>query len=95
MERLQKQLVRVLGVIERLSDGRLYTLTELSAEFRCTTRTIRRDMAALAQIGFMFDKDRVNTEHNNQTKTAVMLINAKRARSLVKRWTSAEIGREG
>lgn len=43
-----RQVVRLLRMRDMLAGGRM-TLKELAAEFRVTTRTIRRDLEALQE----------------------------------------------
>ena len=43
-------LIRVLAIWRLLQDGR-WTLTELAARYRVSTRTIRRDLIALQVVG--------------------------------------------
>ena len=44
-------LVRVLTLRDTLASGRRWTLPQLADRFSVTTRTIRRDLAALEQAG--------------------------------------------
>lgn len=44
--------MRVLSILRLLQHSRSYTLTELASRFGVTTRTIRRDLAALEEVGY-------------------------------------------
>ncbi|GAA1627908.1 MULTISPECIES: helix-turn-helix transcriptional regulator [Brevibacterium] len=47
--------VRLLRMLALLSSGRGLTAAELAAEFGVTTRTVRRDITALRELGYAID----------------------------------------
>ncbi len=50
-ERLQLQIVRLIRLARLLEGSRLFTYEELVVRFRVTSRTVRRDVAALQDAG--------------------------------------------
>lgn len=49
-------LERVLQLVVTLSDGRPHLRSWLAQKFKCSQRTIRRDLAVLERVGFVFEE---------------------------------------
>ncbi len=56
-----RQLIRELRLLQLLESRRGRTLNELSSELGVTTRTIRRDLAALEEAGIPLIDERIET----------------------------------
>lgn len=62
-------LVRALALRDTLSSGRRWTLAQLADRFSVTTRTIRRDLAALETAGVPVCAERAEQGNNVEAGT--------------------------